>query len=315
MLWGAVVVAAGSGSRFGRPKQLVELAGAPMLSWSLRTLAHMAEIAEIVIATEPDCVEPIAAMAAQTAPEKPVRVVPGGATRQASARAGLDALSERIEAVLIHDGARPLVRASDVRRGMNAVSEGRAALLAVPVVDTIKVVDAAKGTVLRTLDRDELWAAQTPQFALLRDMRRAHLDAARNTGASTDDATLLERAGMDVHIVSGSPDNFKITIPEDLLRAEQLLRERIDHLPGEEEVLLVEIFTDENLIDAVCAEIEARDGTVDGVERDLPNGVAIRAYVKAAAFEGFGGRFEAVGRGEMTFTSRFSHFAGRTERA
>ena len=286
-----------------------------MLSWSFRTLAQMPEIGDLVIVTEPDCVESIAAMAAQAAPEKSVLVVPGGATRQASARAGLEALPERVQAVLIHDGARPLVRASDVRRGMSLTSEGRTALLAVPVVDTIKVVDAAKGTVLRTLDRDELWAAQTPQFAMVRDMRRAHLDAARNGADYTDDATLLERAGMDVQIVTGSPDNFKITVPEDLARAEQLLRERADHLPGEEEVLLVEIFTDENLIDAVCAEIEARDGTVDGIERDLPNGVAIRAYVKAVAFQGFGERFEAIGRGEMTFTSRFSHFAGRTERA
>ncbi|MDP9111282.1 MAG: 2-C-methyl-D-erythritol 4-phosphate cytidylyltransferase, partial [Candidatus Eremiobacteraeota bacterium] len=194
MRWGAIIVAAGSGSRFGRPKQLVELAGAPMLSWSLRTLASMPEITDVVIVTEPDCVEPIASMASQAAPGKAILVVPGGATRQGSSRAGIEALHERVDAVLIHDGARPLVHASDVRRGMSAIADGRAALLALPVVDTIKVVDAGKGTVLRTLDRDQLWAAQTPQFATLRDMRRAHLDAARSGADSTDDATLLERA-------------------------------------------------------------------------------------------------------------------------
>jgi len=315
MKWSALIVAAGGGSRFGRPKQLVELAGAPMLSWSLRTLAAMDEISSIVIVAEPDCIEQIAALGAQMAAGKPLRVVAGGKTRQASVRAGLEALPESAEAVLVHDGARPLVRAVDVRNAMELVREGHAALLGIPVVDTIKVVDSAKQTVLRTLDRDQLWAAQTPQLATVREMRRAHADAARAGAEGTDDAALLERAGLDVHVVPGSPENFKITVPEDLVHAERLLRDRVDHLPGEEEVLLVEVFTDPNLVEAVCREIEARGGTIDGIDRDLPNGVAIRAYVKSAAFRDFGARFEAVARGEMTFTTRFSHFAGRTEHA
>ncbi|HEY8314776.1 MAG TPA: 2-C-methyl-D-erythritol 4-phosphate cytidylyltransferase [Candidatus Baltobacteraceae bacterium] len=315
MLWGAIVVAAGRGTRFGRPKQLIELAGAPMLPWSIRTFATMPEICDIIVVTEEDWLDNVRDITARAAAATEFNVVTGGATRQKSVRNGLDALPERCQSVLVHDGARPLVRASDVRNGMRAVREGRGALLGTPVVDTIKVVEPAGRLVRRTLDRDELWAAQTPQFATVRDLRRAHVDAVRNAVDATDEATLLERSGVEVELVSASPENFKITVPEDLSRAEQLLRQRLEHMPGEEEVLLIEIFTEENLIDAVCSEVEARGGTVDGIDRDLPTGIAIRAYVGAAQFEGFGDRFEAMSTGGMTFTTRFSHYAGRAEHA
>jgi len=312
MLWGAVIVAAGHGSRFGRPKQLVELAGAPVLAWSVRTLAHMPEILDVVIVTEPENVEAVRAFAAAIVSDKPFSVVEGGDTRQASVRAGLEALPERCAAVLIHDGARPLVRANDVRSAMSVVRDGQASLLAVPVIDTIKVVDNAKKTVKRTLNRQELWSAQTPQCATVRDMRRAHLEAMRSEAHASDDAALLERVGIEVQVVAGSPDNFKVTVPEDLVRAEQILRQRVPITADQEEVLLIEVFIDENLIDAVCGEIEARHGTVDGIDRDLPNGVAIRAYIASDRMAGFGERFEAVTSGQAMFTTHFSHFAPRS---
>ncbi|MDQ2663095.1 MAG: 2-C-methyl-D-erythritol 4-phosphate cytidylyltransferase [Candidatus Eremiobacteraeota bacterium] len=312
--WGAVIAAAGRGSRFGGPKQLVELGGAPLASWSIRTFAAMHEVCEIVIVTEDDRADRMMTLASAITKDTPIRVVTGGATRQASVRAGLDALVA-CDAVLVHDGARPLVRSSDVRKGMRLVSAGRAALLGIPVTDTIKVVDPARDTVLRTLERESLWAAQTPQLAMLADMRRAHAEAARGEIESTDDAALLERVGVLVHIVPGSLDNFKITVPEDLSHAESLVRERLEHSPDEAEVLLVEIFSDATLVDAVCREIESRGGSIDGVDRDYPAAVAIRAFVPAERFEGFGDRFEAVGDGSMTFTTKFSHYAGRVEHA
>ncbi|MDQ2679599.1 MAG: 2-C-methyl-D-erythritol 4-phosphate cytidylyltransferase [Candidatus Eremiobacteraeota bacterium] len=312
MRWAAIVAAAGHGLRFGRPKQLVDLAGAPMLSWPLRTLANMSEIADIVIVTEAEWTEQVLAIAAAAITGKPFSVVAGGATRQASVRAGLDALPEQTEAVLVHDGARPLVRASDVRAGMAAVRDGRASLLAIPVVDTIKVIDSNKLTVTRTLDREPLWAAQTPQFAMMRDLHRAHMEALRAGVTASDDATLLERLGLDVEIVEGSVDNFKVTVHDDLVRAELLLRARIERLPSETEIMLVEVFIDETLVKAVCAEIDARGGTVDGIDRDLPNGVAIRAYVASDRMAGFGERFEAITSGIATFTARFSHYAERS---
>ena len=311
MLWGAVIVAAGHGSRFGRPKQLVELAGAPLLAWSVRTFAHMPEIVDLVIVTEPENIETVYAIAGAVVTDKPFAVVKGGDSRQSSVRAGVDALPQRCGAVLVHDGARPLVRANDVRSAMSVVRDGRASLLAVPVIDTIKVVDNRTQAVKRTLDRQELWAAQTPQCATVRDMRRAHIDALRGELQASDDAALLERAGLEVVVVPGTTENFKITVPEDLTRAEQILRDRAPITAEQEEVLLVEVFIDENLVDAVCTEIEARNGTVDGIDRDLPAGVAIRAYIASDKLAGFGERFEAITSGQAMFTTHFSHFAAR----
>ncbi len=224
--WGAVIVAAGKGTRFGRPKQLEEVAGAPLLAWSLRTLAAMPEVSDVVVATEPDIIEPVTTLVASIAGEKPYSVVHGGETRQQSASSGLEALPERCDGVLIHDGARPLVLASDVRNAMSVVKDGRAAVLGTPVVDTIKVVEKKRSQVMRTLDREELWAAQTPQLATRHDLRNAHIEALKGEVSASDDATLLERLGLEVVMLAASPDNFKVTHPEDLARAAYLLRER-----------------------------------------------------------------------------------------
>jgi len=224
MNWGAVIVAAGRGTRFGRPKQLIDLGGRPMLAWSLQTFLAMPEIAAIVVVTEADWLDDVRDVTTALANGRELRVVPGGATRQISVRCGLDAMPEGCDAVLVHDGARPFVLAGDVRAGMREVRSGRAAVLAAPVVDTIKVVDPQTKLVRRTLDRSELWAAQTPQFALRDELLRAH-DAARATQLeATDDVALLEAIGVDVVVVPATGENFKITHPGDLARAEGLVR-------------------------------------------------------------------------------------------
>jgi 2-C-methyl-D-erythritol 4-phosphate cytidylyltransferase len=119
-----------------------------------------------------------------------------------------------------------LVRACDVRAGMRATAPGTGALLAAQVVDTIKVVAVENRKVTSTLDRRTLWAAQTPQFALTADLRRAHADALRVGYEATDDAMLLERVGLDVLVIESTEENFKVTHPCDRDRAEALLRER-----------------------------------------------------------------------------------------
>jgi 2-C-methyl-D-erythritol 4-phosphate cytidylyltransferase len=223
MNWGLVIVAAGRGTRFGRPKQLIDIGGRPMLAWSLQTFASMPEIASIVVVTENDWLEDVRTLCARLAPDRTVRVVEGGATRQASVRCGLDALPPSCDAVLIHDGARPLVRADDVRAGMREVRPGRGAVLAAPVIDTIKVVDPQTMLVRRTLERGELWAAQTPQFAMRDELVRAH-DAAASEGLdATDDVALLEAIGVDVAVVPASGENFKITHPGDVARVQGFL--------------------------------------------------------------------------------------------
>jgi 2-C-methyl-D-erythritol 4-phosphate cytidylyltransferase len=226
MRWGAIIVAAGRGTRFGGPKQFVEIAGLPMVGWSLRTFASMPEIAELAVATEPEWLEPMRTLSQHLIPEKACIVVEGGATRQQSVRRGLLALSERSEGVLVHDGARPLVRDTDVRAGMAAVHADRGAVLAAPVVDTIKVVDGASMVVSRTLDRSQLWAAQTPQFATKRDLERAHEHAFARGLEATDDVALLEAIGVEVVVVPVATENFKVTHLHDVARAEALLRAR-----------------------------------------------------------------------------------------
>ncbi|MBV9277695.1 MAG: 2-C-methyl-D-erythritol 4-phosphate cytidylyltransferase [Candidatus Eremiobacteraeota bacterium] len=307
--WGAVIVAAGKGARFGRPKQLEEVAGAPLVAWSMRTLAAMPEVSDVVIATEPDIVEPMKSVAASVVGEKPFVVVPGGETRQESANAGLEALPERCDGVLIHDGARPLVLASDVRNAMAIVQDGRAAILGTPVVDTIKVVEKKRSQVVRTLDREELWAAQTPQLATRHDLRNAHIEALKGEVPASDDATLLERLGLEVIMVAASPDNFKVTHPEDLARAGYLLRERAPITSQLDEVVLLEAFVPENAVEAVCGEIERQEGTVDGIDRDLPSGVVIRAYVASERVAQFAQSFERLAGAQATYTTRFAHFA------
>ncbi len=313
MNWGAIIVAAGRGTRFGGPKQFVEIGGLPMVGWSLRTFDSMPEIGELVVVTEAEWIEPMRTLVAQVAPSHASSVVAGGPSRQASVHNGLHALGDRCGGVLVHDGARPLVRADDVRKGMREVRGGRAAVLAAPVVDTIKIVDPATMLVRKTLDRGELWAAQTPQFAMRRELERAHVEAQRAAIEATDDVALLEAIGIEVVVIAASSENFKVTHPQDVMRAEALLRERLDHAPAEEEVLLVEVFADDALVGAIERELQSRGARIDAVERDLPRGAVVRAYVTSSALRGFGSRFEAFADGTATFTTRFSHYAGRGE--
>ena len=226
MNWAAVVVAAGRGTRFGKPKQLIEIAGEPMLAWSLRTFAGMEEIATIIVVTEAEWLTHVAGVAQYVGGGAIGAVVPGGATRQASTYEGLCVVAERYDRVFVHDGARPLVRPEEVRRGMAPVRPGHGSLLAIPVVDTIKTVDSSL-RVTQTLDRGSLWAAQTPQFATRTDMLAAHEAGLRDGLEATDDAMLLERIGVNVHVVAGTPENFKVTLPEDHTRADQLMRARL----------------------------------------------------------------------------------------
>jgi 2-C-methyl-D-erythritol 4-phosphate cytidylyltransferase len=221
--WAAVIVAAGRGARFGQPKQFLELAGLPMVGWSVEKFAAIAEIGQLVVATEPELIEQMRELVERLCRECPTAVVPGGATRQGSVYEGLKAVSPECDAVLVHDGARPLVGQSDVRAGMREVRPTRAAILAAPVIDTLKVVDTHSRRVTATLDRRTLWAAQTPQFAMTHELLRAHETARREGVSATDDAALLERIGIEVVVVPSTSENFKVTLPADMARASAIL--------------------------------------------------------------------------------------------
>jgi 2-C-methyl-D-erythritol 4-phosphate cytidylyltransferase len=213
----ALIVAAGLGERLGasRPKAFVELAGRPLLRWSVDVLASVAAIEQIVVALPGGVQAPVGTVG-----------VPGGAVRSESVRLALAAAGPG-DPVLVHDAARPLLTAELVQGTLAAV-EGDgidAAIAAAPVTDTVKQADG-DGMVTQTLDRAGLWAVQTPQV-----FRRAALERALDVpdevlAQATDDAWLIERAGGRVVVVAASPENLKVTTLLDLDLAELLLARR-----------------------------------------------------------------------------------------
>jgi 2-C-methyl-D-erythritol 4-phosphate cytidylyltransferase / 2-C-methyl-D-erythritol 2,4-cyclodiphosphate synthase len=217
----AVVVAAGRGLRAGGdgqfPKQYRAIAGEPVVRASLKTLAQHADIALVQPVIHPDDAALFRAASAGLHLLEPVF---GGATRQASVRAGLEALvPRRPDFVLVHDAARPFASAALISRGIEAARAGGAAIPALPVADTVKTVDAA-GAVTGTLDRAQLRVVQTPQafdFAALLDLHRKAQAAGRED--FTDDAALAEWGGLKVATFEGEAGNVKLTTAEDFARA------------------------------------------------------------------------------------------------
>jgi 2-C-methyl-D-erythritol 4-phosphate cytidylyltransferase len=227
----AVVVASGSGSRFGRDagKQLVELGGIPLVGHAMLAIERCADIDECVLVCHPDNVAEFSArVVAGLGLTKVSRVVPGGDTRQESVSAGLHAASPDASIIVVHDGARPLVTDALFSEAVAALrGDGSADGVVVghPAIDTLKTVDAG-GTVTGTPDRATLWVAQTPQVFRARVLRRAHEAAETEGFTGTDDASLVERAGGVVRMVEGPRHNIKVTVPEDLVFAEALLAAR-----------------------------------------------------------------------------------------
>jgi 2-C-methyl-D-erythritol 4-phosphate cytidylyltransferase len=223
----ALVLGAGRGERLGTdaPKAFVPLLGRPILLHALEALAACSDLERLVPVVPAEERSGLARWSAELAAIPRVApAVAGGPERQDSVRAGLRALAGDVAFVAVHDAARPLVRAADVARVVAVAREHGAALLAVPVRDTLKRVRG--GRVVETPPRDECWAAQTPQV-FRRDWLEEALAKAEADGfLGTDDAQLVERLGLPVRIVPGDPGNLKITFPEDLAIAEARLRER-----------------------------------------------------------------------------------------
>jgi 2-C-methyl-D-erythritol 4-phosphate cytidylyltransferase len=221
----ALVLAAGRGERLGRgtPKAFVPLAGRPLLLHALAAMAAVPAIDSVVPVIARADLERWESLGTELAAiPKLGAPVFGGAERQDSVRAGLGALAAGVEWVAVHDAARPFVRPSAVARVLDAARAGGAAILAVPVSDTIKRVRA--GRVVETPPRPECWAAQTPQVFRVELLREAIAKASAEGRLGTDDAQLVEWLGVSVAVAEGDPDNWKLTRPEDLAAAEQRLR-------------------------------------------------------------------------------------------
>jgi len=224
----AIVAGAGRGERLGSKggKQFLELAGVPLLARALLNAAAVDEVEEIVLVVNAEDIgranEDI--LKAYEI-EKVSGVVAGGEWRQESVFKALRALSSQTEIVVIHDGARPLATPALFRRAIKALqdSDCEGIIAAVPVVDTIKEVEG--GWVVRTPDRNRLWAVQTPQCFRASALMDSHERAFREGVWATDDAALLERYRYRVRVVEGETTNLKITYVNDLALAEALLAE------------------------------------------------------------------------------------------
>jgi 2-C-methyl-D-erythritol 4-phosphate cytidylyltransferase / 2-C-methyl-D-erythritol 2,4-cyclodiphosphate synthase len=214
----AIIAAGGRGARLGadRPKQLLALGGRTILDRSVDAFVAHPRIDEVVIVAPADLVAELRAAWA-TAP-KPVSVVAGGERRQDSVANGFAAVEDRVDVVLIHDAARPFVSADVIARTLEAAAECGAAVAALPSSDTVKLaVDdrMVPPTVERTIPRERVYLAQTPQGFRADVLRRA-IDAGRSRDTATDEAALAEAAGVAVRLVAGDPANLKITTRADL---------------------------------------------------------------------------------------------------
>ena len=220
----AVVVAAGRGVRMGAAvnKVLLPLCGEPVIRHAVRAFCEADEIDGVVVVVSADETEQM--RAALCGLEKVCAIVPGGSTRQESVKNGLDALPKEARIALVHDGARPLISRELIARCIRQTEDCGSAVVCTPVTDTVKV--EKDGCVVRTLDRSQLRAVQTPQCFFAGELKAAYEAAARDGVSVTDDASVMEHAGHSVHLLESSEVNFKLTTPEDLRRAEDIIGER-----------------------------------------------------------------------------------------
>ncbi|MFQ5888785.1 MAG: 2-C-methyl-D-erythritol 4-phosphate cytidylyltransferase [Gemmatimonadota bacterium] len=215
----AVIVAAGSGTRFGEglPKQFRELGGRPVLDWACAAFRKHPRIQQVIVVVAAH----VAAEPPEWLGELADHVVEGGESRRESVGRGIAAVDRGVERILVHDGVRPFVSSALIERVWEAAAHG-AVVPVIPVADALKEVGG--GRVIRTLARDGLARAQTPQGFPAGLLRRVHREAERENEDAPDDAALCEARGEPVCAVGGDPHNLKITTPEDLAFAEWLLR-------------------------------------------------------------------------------------------
>ncbi len=218
----AIVVAAGSGSRMGREKQLMPLLGVPVLARTLTAFEQCDAVRDIIVVTKEEMIADVQNLVDTYNIKKVTAVVSGGKERQESVANGLSQVSLDTVYVAIHDGARPLITPDEIQKVITVAGETGAAALAVPVKDTIKRVDS-NGKIIETPLRSSLMAMQTPQVFDVSLYHKALENATALGLAVTDDCQILEAAGYPVYTVEGSYRNIKITTPDDVALAEVLL--------------------------------------------------------------------------------------------
>ncbi len=224
----AIIPAAGSGARFGgdKPKQFVEIGGVPIIIHTLQRFDACQDIDAIIVALKPTEIGSFGELLQSYKLRKPIRVVNGGAERSESIGNALEAAGEwQPELIAVHDAVRPFVTPAQISTVLARARVTGAAILALPSTDTIKEVE--NGLIQRTIDRHRIYRAQTPQAFRYELLLRANAEARAQgllTAMATDDSLLLEQIGLPVAVVEGSPQNIKITTPDDLSQAEGIWR-------------------------------------------------------------------------------------------
>lgn len=220
-----IIVAAGKGRRMGADinKQYLKLDGKEILAHTIEKFERSNSINEIIVVTSKDelgfCWESICKKYGFT---KVKKIVAGGKERQDSVYNGLIELDEKAEIVLIHDGARPLIRHEQIEESIKVASQVGGCVVGVPVKDTIKICDNNQ-KVLETPSRDTLWSVQTPQVFQYDIIMEAYEEGFKKKLSATDDSMMVEALGYPVEVISGRYDNIKITTPEDLVIAENMV--------------------------------------------------------------------------------------------
>ncbi len=224
----ALIPAAGMGRRMGRAvaKQFLPLGDKPMLAHTLLAFQRSSLVDEIIpILSDEDMETCLKDIIEHYHITKVKTLVVGGRERQDSVYNGIQKLENDASVVLVHDGVRPFVTNAMIEETAELAEKGECVAVGVPLKDTVKEV-GADGIVRSTLDRSRLWAIQTPQAFPAKTLRRVYEESYAHKMYGTDDATLAERAGIKVRVIMGSYDNIKITTPEDLLLAEEILKRR-----------------------------------------------------------------------------------------
>lgn len=213
-----IIVAGGSGTRMGRPKQMLPVNGKPVLLRSIEAFLKVPLVKQVIVVTGQDIAKKIATK------NKNIQFAPAGKTRLESVINGLNMVDPKSTLVAVHDGARPLVDTKDIKTCLLSAAQNKASILAAPVKDTIKIVKG--GVVTQTLDRSVLYGAQTPQCYQTQILKKA-LQKYGSLKDATDESQLVERCGIKVHIVISGYKNLKITTPEDLIIAEALCKKEL----------------------------------------------------------------------------------------
>lgn len=222
----AVVTAAGSGSRMrlSTTKQFIKLGEMTVLERTIRKVLNSKYIDELIIVVKSDERDEIVNLIEELKPVIEVKITLGGSSREESTLNGIKSISSNSSVVVMHDGARPFIKTEIIDEMIELNDKYSAQICAVPAVDTIKVIDN-ENKVESTPDRSRLYMVQTPQVFDYDIIKKAYELYEKNNVAVTDDSSLVELIGVDVHIYKGDYNNFKITTREDLNRAELLARE------------------------------------------------------------------------------------------